>query len=257
MKLVVTLVTALVLSWNASGASFTITDPYHGQIPNPADIRGSEIGDDDVKGFIKSFDIEKVTIGNTGNTVTIGIYMNYGTDGGDTGLNPVVTSGFPNVFPGDVLLFTPNGNFAVPLITHNSTAPGAGVTAFSLYQANSWITAGTLYPAEAISMPNAFRPGEIVWVDPLTAALLAAGAGNVSSTGGAGSKEILVQITITNAALAAEINNGTFFLSFASATCGNDMITGGGLSDVPTPEPISLTLIGGGLLGLAWLRRRS
>jgi hypothetical protein len=88
---------------------------------------------------------------------------------------------------------------------------------------------------------------------------LAAGSISVSSQDGS-----LVKVTI-NADLPADSTFGDEFfgngmvVSFASATCGNDIIGGfvqGDLSDNPTPEPMTMALTGAGLLGLGILRRR-
>ncbi len=225
----------LALTAGASAASFTFTDPYAGN--NNA---GSSNGD--VIGALSKFDIENVVISTgAGSTVNISVRMNY--NNGDTTLSGFSSAnGCCTLNVGD-LMFTSGANkYAVALSTHG------GLTQANLYQVASFLTAETVLgnPSGLI-----YRNTSDVWGNDAGAIKTNSGSGTrtVSSLGG---YELLVGISFSgDTAFYNAINSGNFGFEFASATCGNDVIAGS-----PVPEPVSMSLVGAGLLTIAFLRRK-
>ena len=170
MKLGYALLAALSLTWTASGAIVTYNDfKYYGNSPSPT-AKGSDFGNEDVIGFLKSFDIEKVTIETTGTTVQIDLFFNYGQNGGDTTLGDYVSSSFPTVFPGDVLMNIQGIWYMIPLIDHNATTRtnGTGVLTNHLYTTDSVLSAQQVTGQEG-DPTSRYRPGVIVWGNPANA----------------------------------------------------------------------------------------
>jgi hypothetical protein len=75
------------------------------------------------------------------------------------------------------------------------------------------------------------------------------------TTVGGNSRSLLSSIVLTLPAGALADLNGGFDFYFASATCGNDEITGTVPADVP--EPGTWAMLGSGLLAVGFLRRRA
>jgi hypothetical protein len=245
MKMVLWMALALGMAGLAPAASIVAIDAYAG----PGNT-GSSNGD--VIGKLRSFDINYVQISNTGNDVTVVVRMNYGNNGGDTTLSPITLSGFPAVNPGDVLISNGSNLWAIPLISHNNTAPGAGgMTMANLYSVTSFLTASTV-----LGNPSGgtYRPNEYVWGNSTGATQLNSGSGtrNVSLANSPYEIEVLINFTTTSTDFLNSLGDSGTLLHFASATCGNDVVNGS-----PTGEPASLALMGAGLLGIGlWGRKR-
>jgi hypothetical protein len=259
MKFGYTLLAALALTWTASGAIVTYNDTYYGNSPSPT-AKGSDFGNVDVIGYLRSFDIEKAVIETTATTVKIDLFFNYGQTGGDTSLGDYVTAGgaFPVVFPGDVLMNIQGIWYVIPLIDHDATTRTTGVgplLANHLYSASSVLSAQQVTGQEG-DPTSRYRPSAIVWGNPDGAVDLGIVAARTIS-GPIGTSQIHVSLLLSDAGFAGLVNDNLsqLFFSFASATCGNDIITGIGQLD-EVPEPTTTALLGAGLLALTLLRRR-
>ncbi len=240
----------------ASGAIVTYNDfKYYGNNPGPT-AKGSDFGNEDVFGFLRSFDIEKATIETTGTSVRIDLFYNYGQTGGDTSLGDYTSSSFPTVFPVDVLMFIAGNWYAIPLVDHNATTRDSGpgsLIANTLYITGDPLSAQQVTGQEDPS--TRYQPSVAVWADPLTSTPYGAVAQR-TITGPFGS-QIKVSLLLNDASFATLVNDNlaTFVLNFSSATCGNDVLIGIGQFD-EVPEPVTTALVGAGLLALVVLRRR-
>lgn len=237
-----------LLLGSASMASATLlTDTYAGQNPGAVATNGP-----DVIGGLAFFDIENLNITTVGNFVNVQIRMNY--NAGDVGLGGINVSGFPTLFAGDVLFTNGAQNWALPLIDHFWLATN------TLYSVTGFMTSRDIIG----TLPGNYRPDAIVWGQTLGA--VAIGSPVARSISALGGSEILVNMTFStlDAAFLAAMNSNATFISFASATCGNDLVTGNLSAGPPppppppggVPEPASMGLIGVGLAAIGLLRSR-
>jgi hypothetical protein len=74
----------------------------------------------------------------------------------------------------------------------------------------------------------------------------------VNTVGGVSTQLLTTLNLVLNNTVINELNNG-FSFSFASATCGNDLIEG---NVAGIPEPGTWAMLGAGLIGLGLLRRK-
>lgn len=236
-------------SMTASAAPYThiFFDDYGG--PNP----GSAGSNGDVVGGLRRFDIENMTIDGDGGIFTISIFMNYGQNGGDTTLSGMNIAPFPTLNPGDVMFTIGGSRYAIPLVSHNNSTAGAGgLTAGNLYLVTSFLNAQTVL---ADPPTDGYRKTAGVWGNSTGAVQKGTGSVNAAAATGV---EIVVTLSIdtNDPAFIAALENGGFNVSFASATCGNDLVGGDVLADT-VPEPFTMSLIGAGLVAIVLKRRLS
>jgi len=205
-----------------------------------------------------SFDIEKAVIETTATSVKIDLFFNYGQTGGDTSLGDYVSSNFPTVFPGDVIMIINGINYVIPLVNHDAVGrnddPDDALLANHLYTVSTLLSAQQVTGQEGDPTPR-YQPSALVWGNPdgkVDTGVLASRTIN-----GPFGAQIHVSLLLNDAAFATTVNNNLdfMFFNFASATCGNDVLIGIGQLD-EVPEPATITMLGAGLLGLALLRRR-
>lgn len=232
---------------SATPVTYTFNDPYAGQNPGTAANNG------DVVGALRRFDIQKVTMTADGGSVFISVFMNYGQEGGDTSLGGIAIGSFPTLFPGDIMIRSGASKYAVPLVSHTNTTAGAGgLMAGNLYSVNTFLTA-----SQVLGNPSgSYRPDAAVWGSSTGAAKLGNGSVSTSAIGGAEIK-VDINLTTSNAAVIQALSTGNFDLLFAAATCGNDIVIGTPTpNDGQVPEPITMAMIGSGLVGLGVMRRK-
>ncbi len=217
--------------WALPTAPMTFTDDLASQ--NPADV----IGDP------KLFDIHYVTFTSlSANKLQIDIRFNYG---GGTSLSGFTIPGFtPTLNVGDFFFETADATYAYILKGHN------GLATNGFYEIENTRTARNVLGNPA----GQYRPDAEVWASSNGAQILARGTNTVTTVGG-NSRSLLSSIVLTLPAGALSDLNGGFDFYFASATCGNDEITGTVPADVP--EPGTWAMLGSGLLAVGFLRRRA
>lgn len=172
----------------------------------------------------------------------ITISLNFGPD---ATLAPFLDFGI-RLDPADVI-FAKNGvaRYGIALTSHN------GVAAGSLYAINT--SAGVLTAGEVLNLGSGYtyRPDAPVWLNnDGSGSVSSLTSGNVSSTiagDGVTTGRMLVTITfLATPDFFNELNGASFSAQFASATCGNDVMSlMFGTPDVANPEP--------GTVGLAAL----
>lgn len=212
-------------AWALPVGPITFTDELASQ--NPADV----VGDPAL------FEIYHVTFSSTDpNTLQIDMRFNYG---GGSSLGSFDTPFFPATLNiGDFFFRTASNTYAFILNGHD------GLQTNGFYQVS-----GALDSRTVLGDPNDpdYRPDALVWANPAGAVSVGSGSTSVSTVGGP--NELLATILITmNGDVAQKLDAFDFY--FASATCGNDEISGN------VPEPGTWAMIGLGLAGLGIFRRK-
>jgi len=201
----------------------------------------------DVIGDPNQFDISSLSFASfDGGTkrFTVEIFLNYG---GGTSLSAFSIGGaFTNLNIGDLLFFSGSTVYAVPLVSRD------GLDAGDLYQVTGTQTAKQSLGLGADQDGN-YRPNAPVWGSSEGATFIGDGTVTAASTGGPTNLKVTLAFT-ANDAFINGFQGSTF--SFASATCGNDLI-GGVIGGSEVPEPGTWALLGAGLIGLGFLRRRA
>ncbi|MEO8027734.1 MAG: hypothetical protein ABI823_14725 [Bryobacteraceae bacterium] len=224
----------------------------------------------DVIGDPRSFDIQFANVLITPSTTTVELRFNFGAVGGST-LDAFQYSWSPWLSVGD-LLFVENGapKWGVPLADHAGSLNG-GPDSNLLFAGQMYevLNGGGWYTArEALNDPpnNIYRYDSPVWLRDANGSLSASGfAGfvNVDYLGGDGlvTPRFSVIVTVpTPTELYLAFQSGGLSFSFASATCGNDIISGflDPAFDVgagANPEPSTWILAATGLLAIIRTKR--
>ena len=200
-----------------------------------------------------------ITTNNTG-FADIVLDFNYhpvGSGGPSTPLGQWALGGV-NLNVGDLLFQVGSHDYGIPLASHSGSPDGANpalfanVTAGHFYQSSTELIANTVLNSPGFG----FRPNADVWLGGTVTDL---GTLTESITFHSGqTPSYIVEFTgqLPSSFLSdVNANGGLVSADFASATCGNGLLTGNGnLGSVP--EPTSLLLAGGGLLALGLIRRQ-
>ena len=200
----------------------------------------------DVIGINADFDIDKIVFTTlTSSTVTAQIYTNYHSGSAD--LAPWSEFGI-TLSVGDLIFQGGSDKYVVPLHDHGAFHAG------QLYSVTELLTAQTVLgnPPGVI-----YRNGEFVWGGGTSTAIGAAGTVSVACANGesivsgrcpSGGELIVTTTFHPNSSFSGELAASDLSVSFAAATCANDVIAGG--LD-PVPAPASLLLMASGFAGAA------
>jgi hypothetical protein len=255
MKNLTLAIAALVFGQLALADPVTFQDPYPGSsCANPScDVIGSNA----------LFDIDKIIFqGITGNQAKFDIYTSFL---GGASLTPTSFGG-SILYLGDLLFTQGTGIvYGVALTAHagsgnnGAVSGGIALTQGGLYAVNN--SFGILSSNQVMGTTNnIYRQNKPVWLfDNGESSVSQLGTGSVSvSTLNNVATSLLITVLIpTNNSFGTFLNDGDWGLSFASATCANDILEGRYTEgQEPIPEPSTYLLMSAGLIGLGLLRRR-
>jgi hypothetical protein len=250
------------------GVANTLTNPSFGQTPtncNYSQTAPYTTPTCPVIGDPLQFDIQSISVSVVGDSVTATIDFNYG---GGQSLAPF-TDGNVKLQPGDLFFFDPSDPNQVNLygVALNSSRPGShyNFTAGDLYQLGGNITVETAKTALGNPSGAYYRPTEPVLMVDNVGTPVPAGIGNGVSVTTLGNGKTAAEYAVTvqfaaSPGLQSLLQSGSVGVSFASADCGNAVLSGVITGFTPTPEPEGAVLmgLGIGLIGVArYWRRKS
>ena len=150
----------------------------------------------------------------------------------------------PTLSVGDLFFRTNANTYAFILNSHD------GLATNGLYQITATQSARTV-----LGNPSgSYRPEAQVWAAPTGAQLLSTGSSSIATVNGVGTQLLASLFLPLTGNMLADLNN-RFDIYFASATCGNDEITGS-IPGSGVPEPGTWTLLGAGLIAIRCYRRK-